>query len=390
MLNVKMTVDSYFSLYLSTSDSELGDLVLTGDNYKKLYECNVELHEGTKYYLHIAAGDKGGYAAFAGLFTLEGTGFTFANGTQELLTNTDTFKVSSTGFGVNYETPSVSVRNYKKDSIAARTLTSSKWIWTNKGRDIKCKRYFSAEIFPVNNTLTLNGITNNVENDLSWNEIPGAKYYELKRSTISGGPYTTIATGSSITYTDSHVENNITYYYIVTSALSDTYNIISNEVSITPRIPLTNILKVVLEVNEQLQLSVSEDLEYNSEMIWNTSADNIASISGTGKVTALAPGNALISVTSEDGSYTDFINILVVENADDYRLAVDLVEGSFCRLTVDDLQNTTAVTWSSMDSSIAKTLSNGKVRAISEGLTLVTATNETGGEIGQIYIRVRK
>ncbi|BCJ93341.1 hypothetical protein acsn021_09100 [Anaerocolumna cellulosilytica] len=149
-------------------------------------------------------------------------------------------------------------------------------------------------------------------------------------------------------------------------------------------------LKVVLEVKEQLQLSVDEDLDENLEMIWTSSNDTVATVDANGVVTALAPGNTMITVTSGDGTYTDYINVLVVDDAKDYRLAVDLKVGKTCRLTVDDLTDTVKVNWSSLDLTVATVSSKGKVTAVSEGLTVVIATDEEGNEIGQIYIRVRE
>ena len=56
---------------------------------------------------------------------------------------------------------------------------------------------------------------------LTWNALPGAASYNLKRSTVSGGPYTTISTPGAVTqtsYTDSTAVNGMTYYYIVSAA----------------------------------------------------------------------------------------------------------------------------------------------------------------------------
>jgi beta-galactosidase len=51
---------------------------------------------------------------------------------------------------------------------------------------------------------------------LNWNASPGASY-NVKRSTITGGPYTTIASSlSSTNYTDSKVATCQPYYYVVT------------------------------------------------------------------------------------------------------------------------------------------------------------------------------
>lgn len=53
-------------------------------------------------------------------------------------------------------------------------------------------------------------------------------------------------------------------------------------------------------------------------------------------------------------------------------------------LTVDDYMNTPKVTWTSSNSSIATVSSEGKVTAVSNGLTLITATDENQNEIGKI------
>ena len=56
---------------------------------------------------------------------------------------------------------------------------------------------------------------------LTWNALPGAASYNIKRSTASGGPYTTISAPGTVTgtsYTDSTAVNGTTYYYVVSAA----------------------------------------------------------------------------------------------------------------------------------------------------------------------------
>ena len=56
--------------------------------------------------------------------------------------------------------------------------------------------------------------------DLTWNAF-GADSYNVKRSTTSGGPYSTIATGVTVTsYTDTTVSTGTTYYYVVSAVNS--------------------------------------------------------------------------------------------------------------------------------------------------------------------------
>ena len=72
---------------------------------------------------------------------------------------------------------------------------------------------------------------------LSWQPSVGATSYKLKKSLITGGPYTlvtTIPTGTS--YADTGLTNGTTYYYVVTALNSAGESANSNEASATPTI----------------------------------------------------------------------------------------------------------------------------------------------------------
>lgn len=57
--------------------------------------------------------------------------------------------------------------------------------------------------------------------NLTWNAVVGAASYNIKRSTNSGGPYTTIATGVATTsYSDTPVAAGVKYYYVVSAVVS--------------------------------------------------------------------------------------------------------------------------------------------------------------------------
>lgn len=242
----------------------------------------------------------------------------------------------------------------------------------------------------------LTALSGDTKIDLTWDAVNKATGYTVKRATTAGGPYTTIASDLTETsYTDTNVTNGTTYYYIVSAVNNGKEVTNSNEVSAAPNAattpPATEAkLKVVLEVSEALRLSVDDNLNINTQMVWSSSVETVATVNEKGVVTAVAPGNTVITVKSVDGSYTDYINVLVVENADDYRLAIDLKVGDTARLTADDFTNTANVTWAPMDSSIANVTSKGKVTALSKGLVLITAKDNEGNIIGRVYVRVRE
>ncbi|MES2775587.1 MAG: LamG-like jellyroll fold domain-containing protein [Bacteroidota bacterium] len=52
---------------------------------------------------------------------------------------------------------------------------------------------------------------------LDWDAAPGAATYNLKRSSVMGGPYTIIANVNGTTYTDAAVTNGNPYYYVISS-----------------------------------------------------------------------------------------------------------------------------------------------------------------------------
>lgn len=60
----------------------------------------------------------------------------------------------------------------------------------------------------------------NAQIALNWNTLSGAISYNVKRSTVSGGPYTTIANVTTTSYTDTGLTNGTAYYYVVSAITS--------------------------------------------------------------------------------------------------------------------------------------------------------------------------
>lgn len=84
----------------------------------------------------------------------------------------------------------------------------------------------------------LSATAGNSQVSLSWTASTGATSYNVKRATVTGGPYTTIASGvTSPSYVDTSAVNGTTYYYVVSAVNSSGESANSSEVSATPQAP---------------------------------------------------------------------------------------------------------------------------------------------------------
>lgn len=117
--------------------------------------------------------------------------------------------------------------------------------------------------------------------------------------------------------------------------------------------PADRTMKLVLEPDEEFQLSVTDNLAENADVDFVSSDAAVASVNGNGMIKAAGKGNTVITVKNSDGSYQDQIPVLVVDDASEYRLALDMNVGQSCRLTVDDLTFSKKVTWSTADEKTA-------------------------------------
>ncbi|EEF58369.1 fibronectin type III domain-containing protein [Pedosphaera parvula] len=86
--------------------------------------------------------------------------------------------------------------------------------------------------------LNLIGKSRNGQAVLSWNAVTGPAdvlSYNVKRATVSGGPYTAVATNvGNVSYVDSGLSNGATYYYVVSAVNSLGESADSIQASVTP------------------------------------------------------------------------------------------------------------------------------------------------------------
>ncbi|MBN2446408.1 MAG: HEAT repeat domain-containing protein, partial [Phycisphaerae bacterium] len=74
--------------------------------------------------------------------------------------------------------------------------------------------------------------------DLTWDTTAGAVAYNVKRAASSGGLYTTIATPSGTSFSDTGANSPVTYYYVVSALSATGESDDSDPVSAAPAVPV--------------------------------------------------------------------------------------------------------------------------------------------------------
>jgi fibronectin type 3 domain-containing protein len=86
---------------------------------------------------------------------------------------------------------------------------------------------------------SLTAITGNAQVALNWSASSGATSYNVKRSTTSGGPYTTVSSPTVTNYTNTGLTNGTKYYYVVSAVGAAGESVNSAQVNATPAAPAT-------------------------------------------------------------------------------------------------------------------------------------------------------
>ncbi len=109
---------------------------------------------------------------------------------------------------------------------------------------------------------------------LAWNASARATAYHVKRAAASGGPYTTIASANTTTYSDTGLTNGTRYFYVVSASNSAGESPHSAEVSATPApaAPSAPTGLVATAGNQQVALSWSASTSATSYHVKRASA----------------------------------------------------------------------------------------------------------------------
>lgn len=134
---------------------------------------------------------------------------------------------------------------------------------------------------------------------------------------------------------------------------------------------------------------------FNQRVVWNSSNENVLTVSANGEIAAVSPGEATIKVTSEDGGHTDSVKISVFEHT----IGVELQEqlnikvGEHVKLSATTLPLKTSdglVHWESDDEYIATIDNKGFVFGVKQGSCVIKAKSVDGGYTAECIVTVEQ
>jgi fibronectin type 3 domain-containing protein len=219
----------------------------------------------------------------------------------------------------------------------------------------------------------LSASANLLQTTLSWSAVADATSYNIKRSTVSGGPYTTIATGvTGTSFTDTGVTTDTKYYYVFSAVTSDFESDNSAEAS-----------SVVLAAPQNLTASANlKQVALSWSAVTNATSYNIkrAAASDVGPYTTIATGvsGTSFSDTALIPGTTYFYVVSAVNSANESgnsTKASALILTAPQNLTVRANESQAALSWNSVANAASY---NVKRAAASGGPYTTIATGVTG------------
>jgi hypothetical protein len=140
----------------------------------------------------------------------------------------------------------------------------------------------------------LSATAGNQQVSLAWTASAGAASYNVKRGTVSGGPYTTVASPTTASYNDTGLTNGTPYYYVVSAVNSSGESANSSQVSATPA--GTNSVAVTVDV-------LSNRHPISAYVYGGAGPQNVASITDSGLTVVRWGGNGASTYNWQLGTY---------------------------------------------------------------------------------------
>ena len=181
----------------------------------------------------------------------------------------------------------------------------------------------------------------------------------------------------------------------------------SGTCAVTVKAKAVNVTEVTLDKmeltltegeTETLTATVKPDNADNRKVTWSSDKTDVATVDGAGRVTAVKAGEAVVTVTTEDGGKTATCKVTVkakvvgVTEVTLDKTELTLTEGETETLTATvkpDNADNKKVAWSSDKTDVATVDGAGRVTAVKAGEAVVTVTTEDGGKTATCKVTVK-
>jgi uncharacterized protein YjdB len=197
--------------------------------------------------------------------------------------------------------------------------------------------------------------------------------------------------------TASGVVKGETYGTAVIKATAADGSGVYDECTVYVSVPVTgvelslNVLSIVNGETQQLTATVKPVEALNKKVTWSTSDAAVADVDADGNVEAISVGTAKITVTTDEGNFTDECDVTVTSTGkilvDEIKITpntASIVVDKTVDLTVEVLPaNATDknVDWTTSNSAVATVDTYGKVTGVSGGNATITATAVDGSGV---------
>ena len=284
----------------------------------------------------------------------------------------DTVSLSASGGNgsFSWSSSNSNVASVRNGSVTAVGRGSATITVTSNGRSASCSvtvQDYSLSISESNinmfagesRTLSASGAPSGTS--VTWSSS------NTRVATVSNGRITAVGAGSA-TITASFSYNGSTY--------SEACSVTVREVSVSLS---QSSLTMTAGDTELLSATVSPS---GTSASWTSSNTDVATVSSSGRVTAVSDGSATITaeVTVNGRSYTGTCRVTVEEPS--IRLSsssLSLNVGDSETLSASVTPSGTSVSWSSSNTNVATVSSSGRINAIGSGSSTITASISYGG-----------
>lgn len=150
-----------------------------------------------------------------------------------------------------------------------------------------------------------------------------------------------------------------------------------------------------LQLNAVVEPSDASD----KSLLWTSSEPGVASVSETGLVTPLAPGETVITVTTADGEFSATCTVTVIQpvisitlNETSININPDMTFELVAQINPDNASDKT-LEWKSSDETVATVDQNGVVTGVETGVgreAVITVTSKDSGVYATCIVRVTK